>query len=320
MFKNKEYILAICKEGSFTKAAEKLFVSQPSLSASVRRIESRVGAPIFDRSTTPVSLTEIGREYVEYALAIEEKEGNFVRYVADHANLMAGTIRIGGSSFFSSFVLPKMISEFNRQHEKIVFEIFEGSTKHLMERLSTGDLDLVIDNALIADENIISSPYITERLLLAVPKEFSINTRLAAYRMTAQDIKKGLHLTHSGVSLPDFREEAFILLQHENDTGNRAEKLLKKHGIAPKILFRLDQQITAYNISCSGIGISFVSDTLVKSMPASADVFYYNPADDLAVRNIYFYTKKNHYHSLACRKFIEHNTVATTIFNFPKEI
>jgi len=170
MFKNKDYILAIWKEGSFTKAAEKLFVSQPSLSASVKRIETRVGAPLFDRSGAPVVLTEIGREYVKYALAIEEKEADFIRYVTDYTKLMAGTIKIGGSSFFSSFVLPKMISEFNKRYEKIVFEIFEGSTKHLMERLYTGDLDLVIDNAITDDENIISTPYITECLLLAVPK------------------------------------------------------------------------------------------------------------------------------------------------------
>ena len=62
MFKNKEYILTVYKEGGFTNAAEKLFVSQPSLSASVKRIEEKVTAQIFDRSTTPVSLTEVGKE------------------------------------------------------------------------------------------------------------------------------------------------------------------------------------------------------------------------------------------------------------------
>ena len=106
----KEYVLTIYREGSFTAAAEKLFVSQPSLSASVKRIEDKVGAPIFDRSTTPITLTEIGEEYVRHAVEIEEREGDFTRFLEDHTQLVSGRIKIGGSSFFSSFILSKMIS------------------------------------------------------------------------------------------------------------------------------------------------------------------------------------------------------------------
>lgn len=308
MFKNKEYVLTVYKEGGFTKAAEKLFVSQPSLSASVKRIEEKVGAPIFDRSSTPVALTEVGREYVKYAFEIEEKEDDFARFVSDHANLMAGKIKIGGSSFFSSFVLPKMISEFNLQHKKINFEIFEDSTKNLMNKLHTGDLDLVIDNAIVTDENIVSEAYTLERLLLAVPKRLRINENFCSIRMTAEDIKSDKHLTLGGsVELSAFKKEPFVLLHHENDTGKRAEKLLKKYGVTPNVIFLLDQQVTAYNVACSGMGITFVSDTLVKHIGASSDIYYYKMPDNLSIRNIYFYRKKNHYQSLACRKFIEHN-------------
>ena len=175
MFRNKEYVLTVVKEKGFTKAAETLFVSQPSLSSSIKRIEEKIGSPIFDRSSTPVTLTEVGQEYVKYALEIEEKENDFARYVSDHTNLLAGTIKLGGSSFFASFMLPEMVSEFNNKHPKIKFEIFEDSTKNLMNKLSMGNLDLVIDNATVTDENIISEIYTTERILLAVPKKLEIN-------------------------------------------------------------------------------------------------------------------------------------------------
>ena len=62
MFENKDYIIAIAEEGSFSKAAERLYVSQPSLSATVRRIENKISVPLFDRSTNPVSLTEAGEK------------------------------------------------------------------------------------------------------------------------------------------------------------------------------------------------------------------------------------------------------------------
>ena len=136
MFKNKEYVLSVYKEKSFTRAAEKLFVSQPSLSASIKRIEDKIGAPIFDRSSSPIRLTEIGEEYIRIALEISACEENFGRYLADDAGLMSGKIRIGGSSFFSAFVIPRLISEFKTKYEKISFEIVEGSTKNLLTMLS----------------------------------------------------------------------------------------------------------------------------------------------------------------------------------------
>lgn len=308
MFKNKEYVLTVYKEGSFTKAAEKLFVSQPSLSASVKRIEDRIGAPVFDRSSTPVTLTEVGREYVKYALEIEDKENDFSRYISDHTNLLTGKIRVGGSSFFSSFVIPNLISDFNKKHSKINFEIFEDSTKNLMKKLSDGELDIIIDNAITDDENIISEVYKEERLLIVVPKRFKCNDLLKDYALSAEDVKNNKHLELGGsVELNAFRKEPFVLLHNENDTGKRANKLFKKYDVSPKVIFQLDQQVTAYNVACSGMGITFVSDTLVKSIGASPDVYYYKLPDNSTIRNVYFYRKKNHYLSLACRKFIEYN-------------
>ena len=309
MFRNKEYILAVYQEGGFTKAAERLFVSQPSLSASIKRIEDKLGAPIFDRSTSPISLTEIGKEYVKYALSIQEKEKDFSRYISDHTNLMAGKIRIGGSSFFSSFVLPRLISEFNENHPQIQFEIFEDSTKNLMNKLVSGNLDIIIDNAINENENIISEVYAPETLLLAVPKSLKSNESVLDFAMTAQDIKENKHLDENmSVKLSTFKDERFILLNPENDTGKRAEKLFKKYGISPSVIFHLDQQVTAFNMACLGLGITFVSDTLIKYDDSERDMYYYRLFDIGTNRNIYFYRKKNHYQSVASRKFIEHNT------------
>ena len=179
-----------------------------------------------------------------------------------------------------------------------------------MNKLSAGNLDIIIDNAINEDDNIISEVYSSEHLLLAVPKHFSINENLTEYRMTVDEIKADKHLDDkTSVKLSAFKDQPFILLNPENDTGKRAEKLFKKYGVTPNVIFHLDQQVTAYNISCSGMGISFVSDTLVKNMDAERDIYYYRLPDQQTKRNIYFYQKRNHYLSLASRKFIEHNTI-----------
>ena len=113
MFRNKDYVLAVLKAGSFSKAAEEMYISQPSLSASIKRIESKISSPIFNR-TTPVTLTQTGREYVRRALAIREIEDDFSQFIFDQSNLLVGEIKIGGSSLFSSFILPGMIAKFSK--------------------------------------------------------------------------------------------------------------------------------------------------------------------------------------------------------------
>lgn len=310
MFTNKHYIIAIYEEGSFSKAAQRLYISQPSLSASVKRIEDKISAPLFDRSTSPVSLTEAGEEYIRYAYDIKAKEQSFERYISDYTNTVSGSVRIGGSSLFSSYLLPFLISNFNRIYPDVYFEIIEDSTKNLMEKLSHGTIDIIIDNAVIDNTAIKATAYKAETLLLAVPRDFPINNKLKKYRLSAKDIKAEKHLSDKyNVDIKHFSDCPFILLNPENDTGKRANILFKKHNLTPKTVFFLDQQVTAHNISRTGAGVSFVSDTLITHTEFEEQLYYYKLYDEEISRKIYFYRKNNHYLSNACQKFIEFNTV-----------
>ena len=308
MFKNKDYVLAIYREGSFSKAAEKLYVSQPSLSATIKRLENKISMPIFNRSTSPVTLTQTGKKYIEYALEIEQKEQDFLKYISDTAKLLCGKIRIGGRSLFSSYMLPKMISDFNKVYPQIIFEICEGNTKDLIDKLNIGVLDLIIDNSVLNDESINSTVFINECLVIAVPQKFDINRGLDKYVFTADDIKSNLHYDKARyLSLEIFKNEPFIFLNPQNDTGKRAQRVFKNINADPKIIFSLDQQVTAYNISASGMGISFVSDTLIKNTSTQTALNYYIIDDSEIFRNIYFYNKSNRYLSVPCKKFIEYS-------------
>ena len=110
VFDGMEYVYAVYREGSFQKAAEKLFVSQPSVSASVRRVEERVGSRLFDRSRKPLALTECGEAYIACAEKIFAMERDFTEYVNDWEGLRRGRLAVGGSSLFSSLLLPPMMA------------------------------------------------------------------------------------------------------------------------------------------------------------------------------------------------------------------
>lgn len=309
MFKNKNYVLTILKEGSFSKAAEALYVSQPSLSATVKRIEEKIAAPLFNRSTNPVSLTEVGAEYVRCATEIEATEKNFERFLEDNLNLTSGKIRIGGSSFFSAYVLPRMISEFNKIYPKITIELYEDNTRNLIDKVQVGKIDLVIDNSSEKFENISTVKYSEEILLLAVPSSFEVNEELKEFSMTVADIKENKHTNEQySIPLSKFADEPFILLNPENDSGNKARILFGKYRITPKVIFNVEQQLTAYNISSNQLGISFISDNLVKNIKGEKNLCYYRLKDPEIFRDVNFYIKNNHYISNACKKFIEFNT------------
>ncbi|MBE7014414.1 MAG: LysR family transcriptional regulator [Ruminococcaceae bacterium] len=310
MFSNKDYVLEVYNEKSFSKASQNLYVSQPSLSASIRRIELKIGAPIFNRTTKPITLTDIGKEYIEKALQIKKIENEFSNYINDSLNIVKGNIKIGGSNLFVSYILPPIIAKFNKTYPGIEFTIYEDKTTSLISMLLDGEIDIFIDNVFIANENITSYFYISETILLAVPKDYKINSKLKKFKLSIDDIKNDVHLNKNFpcVSLDVFENEPFILLKKENDTGKKALLLCKRHGFTPKVVFEIDQQVTAHNISTSGLGISFVSDTLVKRTGEQNNIIYYKLSDEEIKRNIYFYTKSNHYIKNSTRKFIEENT------------
>ena len=214
MFTHKEYVLEVFKEKSFSKAAKKLYVSQPSLSSTIKRIEKKISAPIFDRSTNPVSVTEIGMHYIQSALEIKKIEESFLNSASESTNILKGEIKVGGSNLFSSYILPPMISGFNKNFPHTVFEIHEDSTKKLMTLLLDGELDIVIDNTVIVNNSITSYFYTSETILLAVPKELAVNETLSKFQLSFDDVRHNLHKESDFpcVSLEKFKDEPFIFV------------------------------------------------------------------------------------------------------------
>ena len=307
MFQGSKYVYAVYEEGSFSRAAEKLFISQPSLSANVRREEEAVGFPIFDRSTKPLRLTECGREYIR---AVEEMMGitrRFDSYLNDLEGLKTGSLTIGGSNLFASWVLPQLMSEFSRRYPSIRMDLKEGTSKDLEHLLQSGKLDLLVDNATLDEKIYERRIYQEEHLLLAVPSEYPVNDDLSECRIPLSDIEDGSFLSdrYPPVPLGRFGDIPFILMKPDNDTGERARAICRENHFSPHVLFELDQQMTSYNITSSGMAASFISDTLIRRVPFHEHVCYYKLSGQNTSRYISFYWKRGSYQSLAVRTFLE---------------
>lgn len=114
VFRNYEYFAAIVEAGSLTRAAEQLYISQPSLSQYVKRLEANLGVELFDRSTSPLRLTYTGERYYQYVLQLMKLDENVRREFQDIKNQTSGRLRLGVALWRGACLLPDVFPRFHQ--------------------------------------------------------------------------------------------------------------------------------------------------------------------------------------------------------------
>lgn len=300
-----DYIYEVYAEKSFSLAAKKFFVSQPALSAMVKKVEKQLGITIFDRSTSPITLTEAGKIYIKSIEEMRSLKKRLQEELSDMNELKTGKLIVSGENFVSSFIMPKVIMEFSKKYPGITVELVESNSPDLRQLLLTDAVDLLIahdfDTKLYSCE-----PLFDEEVLLAVPQKTQINKNLTEYALTLDDIKAGRHNDTGcpAINLAKFKDEEFLIMKKGNDMQRRAQILCEDAGFTPKARIYLDQLITSYNMACAGMGIAFVTDILAVNANGENCV-YYKIKDQNTKRRMYIGYKRNRYISKACTAFIE---------------
>ena len=147
MNRNHECILAVYEAGSFSKAAEQLFVSQPALSLIVRKTEEEIGAMIFNRSYKPIRLTPAGEYYVEYIRKLAEAEQELTTRLNELREREDGTLFIGGSNFFCSYQLPEVFEKFKEKYPNKSLWVWSGFLfdRDLKDKEILNYIDVLVD-------------------------------------------------------------------------------------------------------------------------------------------------------------------------------
>ena len=306
MFAWKKYVYEVYKERSFTKAAQNLYISQPSLSARIKKIEEIIGEPLFDRSTTPLQLTEVGKVYIEAAEEITQIEQRVENYINDLAGLKTGNLAVGASTLFAAYVVPSLITQFNQKFPDVHIQLIEGNTAELEEMLGSNALDFVIDNYHYDSILYNKELYCEENILLAVPKHFAVNEELGMYQLSYKNIKNKNYLNqkYPAVPLGRFADLPFIMLTQGNDTRTRGDRLCRNVGFKPNIVLEFNQQSTAYMASSTQLGATFISDILVSQLPTFENLVYYKLDGEEAKRKVFFYYKTHKYKTRVMEEFI----------------
>lgn len=163
------------------------------------------------------------------------------------------------------------------KYPSIEVKMTESTTGDLEKQLFSGSLDLVIDNYPFSDTIYDRHFFCKEQLLLAVPAGLAREKGPDTCCLDAASIKNGSY--EECCVCPDilqhFAHDPFLLLRAGNDTRERSDLLLKSAGLAPHVPLKLDQQVTAYHLACYGMGIAFVTDTLIRHVPDDSRIVFY---------------------------------------------
>ncbi len=149
-----QYVLAVAEHKNFTVAAERCFVTQPTLSMQVQKLEDELDIQIFDRSKKPIQLTEIGQKIVNQAKNIVDESGRIKDIVEQQKGFIGGEFRLGIIPTIMPTLLPMFLKNFNKKHPKVKLIIEESTTEDIIYKLKKGHLDAAIAATPLEEDSI----------------------------------------------------------------------------------------------------------------------------------------------------------------------
>lgn len=170
-----QYVLAVAEHQNFTKAALKVFVTQPTLSMQIQKLEDELGVRIFDRSKKPIQLTETGRKIVNQARNIVNESDRIQDIVDQQKGFIGGTFRIGVIPTIMPTLLPMFLNNFIKKYPKVKLKIEELNTDAIIERLKEGHLDAAIAATPLELENIKEQVLYYEPFVAYIPQNHRLS-------------------------------------------------------------------------------------------------------------------------------------------------
>ena len=164
------YIVAVASERSFGRAAQKCFVSQPALSVAIHKLEEELGARLFERGKTEITLTPVGERVVEQAQKVLEEAARIREMAQAGRNQLAGPLKLGVIYTVAPYLLPDLIPALHERAPQMPLELEENLTEHLESALKSGRIDAAIVALPFAPPGIITEFLYEEPFQVVVPQ------------------------------------------------------------------------------------------------------------------------------------------------------
>ena len=252
-FQSIQYFLQTAKRKSFSLAAQDLYITQQTLSASVASLEKELGCRLFVRHV-PLELTYAGEVFLRHAMALQE---NYERMERDFKALRSGErsrLRVGVTANRGWMIMPPLIQAFRREHPLAEIEVFEKHNDDLLESLYEGRIDLVIASFFGMTRGIVTEDFFEDEIVLAVPKSL-LKDIPEADRQEKED--EGFFL---------LKKLPLLMSSSRSASGQIARDLIRQSGIVPEINVRSGNMNTIIELCARGEGICFCPERVLKTM------------------------------------------------------
>ncbi|QAT49250.1 LysR family transcriptional regulator [Caproiciproducens sp. NJN-50] len=291
------YICTVAECQSITKAANSLYISQPALSHFISKVEDQLGVKLFDRSTSPLSLTFAGERYIEYARQILMMENNMSKELGDISKNRKGRIRVGFPFERCSYMLPLILPRYRKKFPGIDVQIFSSKGDILMDRILKGQLDFAIlpfqnnDND-GKDKNLEAKLIYSEELFLVTAKNVVGPEYYVDNCPYAVDLNK-------------MKDLPFIFLKKGHALRTFLDLLFGSYKIKPNIFMEIDSNTCACRLASANMGVTIVPAMTIELAKCETEVDIYSLTKHPVRWEILALYRKDAYLSEAEKSFFE---------------
>ncbi len=289
-FKQLEVFCKIVETGSFSKAAEEVFLTQSSVSERIANLERQIGAKLFDRIGKKVFLTDVGKLFYRYAKRLLEEKERISEEIQDFLGVKKGKLSIGGSTIPGEYILPKVIKKFNERYPLINVNISVHDSKKVQNMVLNGTFQLGIIGFIQPDQNIRCKSLWKDELVVAVPK---------GHRW----------MERKEIELKELFEEPFIMREEGSGTLRTMEEYLKRY--EPdfkkkfKVITHLGSSTAVKEGIKAGLGISIISIRAIETEVKAGIIFPLRIKGVKMFRNFYLIWDKRRTRSPIAEEFIK---------------
>ena len=280
------YFVEVARLRSFTRAAEKCSVAQPSLSQQIIKLERELGQPLFERLGRTVRMTDAGQALYTQAISIlasVDEIGDRVKAATDPAH---GVVHVGAIPTIAPYLLPPLLSRFSKRFPAAIVALDENLTDFVVRGCLEGDLDIGIIASQVANDHLEGEVLFTEELLLALPPKHAFVDR---------DI----------ISWDDLAGEPFVLMNELHCLGEQVVSFCQQRGCLPAIYCQSVQLLTIQKLVALGHGISLIPAMARQTERDRRCIYRSLPGASVPTRTIRMIWHKDRYQSPIVKEFIQ---------------
>lgn len=290
-FRQLESLVAIVKHGSFTKAAEELFLSQPTLTGHIQALENKLGTVLLNRGGKHVTLTEAGRILYEYAVNILNTRELALYSLAQYEGKLEGELAIAASTVPQGHILPGLLTAFSQRYPQITYRINQYDSKGVVQAITSSVMDFGFVGTKVCGSELEAAELCQGRLVVIAPPD-----------------GKFKELQEEAISWDLIKEVPLIL--REEGSGSRTLFLegLSAKGVNVddlKVIATMESPETIKQCVMAGLGIAVVSELCVQEEKRLGLLKVFYPADLNLTQRFYFVVHKNRVLSPVARAFQE---------------